>query len=318
VQTFLAEAMQYMERLLQDKNRYNAFVTIGLLAVALGNNIETHLRNILVHIKLCLPSRDAAAASQKKRVTHLDPAIFACISMLARALKQSIKSEMADMLDSMLSVGLSPALTTALHELAHYIPAFQSRIADGLLKILSVILMQQSLRHPGMPKRLLLNIAPLGPTSSSSSGSSAPPMSQSGLLGDAHDTQIIVLGLRTLGSFNFEGHSLLQFVRHCADTYLHSEEKEIRLEAVRTCSSLLRGMLICVGNKSQTVLSTINDVLAKLLIAGITDGDPVVRKCVLDNLDCCFDYHLAQAENLSALFIGLNDEVFEIREQTIR
>ena len=47
------------------------------------------------------------------------------------------------MLDSMLSVGLSSSLTTALHKLAIYIPAFKKEIADGLLKILSVILMRQ-------------------------------------------------------------------------------------------------------------------------------------------------------------------------------
>ena len=47
------------------------------------------------------------------------------------------------MLDSMLSVGLSSSLTTALHKLAVYIPAFKKEIADGLLKILSVILMRQ-------------------------------------------------------------------------------------------------------------------------------------------------------------------------------
>ena len=66
-------------------------------------------------------------------------------------------------------------------------------------------------------------------------------------LGNSHDsvdTASIVLGLRTLGTFDFEGHSLLQFVRHCADNYLHSEEKLIRLEAVRTCSALLRGTLL--------------------------------------------------------------------------
>ena len=37
-----------------------------------------------------------------------------------------------------------------------------------------------------------------------------------------------------------KGHSLLQFVRHCADNYLLSEHKSIRLEAVKTCSSLLK------------------------------------------------------------------------------
>ena len=71
------------------------------------------------------------------------------------------------------------------------------------------------------------------------------------------------------------------------------------------------------GRKSQTIMATINEVLAKLLVVGTTDQDPDVRSCVMESLDECFNYHLAQAENLSVLFIALNDEVFEIREQTI-
>ena len=38
---------------------------------------------------------------------------------------------------------------------------------------------------------------------------------------------------------------------------------------------------------------------------------------MLVSLDEKFDPHLAQAENLAALFIALNDEVFEIRELAI-
>ena len=68
------------------------------------------------------------------------------------------------------------------------------------------------------------------------------------------------------------------------------------------------------GRRSDTVISTINEVLAKLLTVGITDQDPDVRSVVMDCLDDCFDYHLAQAENLSALFVAMNDEVFEIRD----
>ena len=37
----------------------------------------------------------------------------------------------------------------------------------------------------------------------------------------------------------FPGYSLTQFMRHCADNFLNSEHKEIRGEAVRTCSHLL-------------------------------------------------------------------------------
>jgi hypothetical protein len=49
-----------------------------------------------------LPQKDVPA---KKRSSALDPAIFACISLLSRSLKSSIKVEVRDMLDSMLAVG---------------------------------------------------------------------------------------------------------------------------------------------------------------------------------------------------------------------
>jgi len=47
-------------------------------------------------------------------------------------------------------LGLSPAVTAALRELSLNIPALKKEIADGLLKILSIILMQQPFRHPGI------------------------------------------------------------------------------------------------------------------------------------------------------------------------
>ena len=39
-------------------------------------------------------------------------------------------------------------------------------------------------------------------------------------------------------------------------------------------------------------------------------SDPDIRFCVLSSLDDWFDAHLAKAENLAALFVALNDEVF--------
>ena len=62
-------------------------------------------------------------------------------------------------------------------------------------------------------------------------------------LAEAQDVTSITLALRTLGSFDFEGHSLTQFVRHCADHFLSSEHKEIRMEAVKCCSHLLQPSL---------------------------------------------------------------------------
>lgn len=54
---------------------------------------------------------------------------------------------------------------------------------------------------------------------------------------------------------------------------------------------------------------------SNLCIPLFTDAD--VRYWVVASLDESFDQHLAQAENLSALFVAMNDEVFEIRELAV-
>lgn len=119
------------------------------------------------------------------------------------------------------------------------------------------------------------------------------------------------------------------------------------MEAARTCSRLLTPSIHLFGGHvvSQTAVQVVADVLSKLLVVGITDPgntqekngcimsilwnvsdetvrmffciDPDIRYCVLASLDERFDAHLAQAENLQALFVALNDEVFEIRELAI-
>lgn len=65
---------------------------------------------------------------------------------------------------------------------------------------------------------------------------------------------------------------MLQFVRRCAEHFLNSEQQEVRLEAVRTCSRLLRLAVESSSSRhSQTVTQTVADVLGKLLVVGITD-----------------------------------------------
>ncbi|XP_064642053.1 serine/threonine-protein kinase mTOR-like isoform X1 [Lineus longissimus] len=203
----------------------------------------------------------------------------------------------------MLAVGLSPALTAALRDLSMNIPTLKKPIQDGLLKMLSLVLMGRPLVHPGAPKL---------------PSPSIPQSGSMGSLSEVQDVTSLTLALRTLGNFDFEGHSLTQFVRHCADHFLSSEHKEVRMEAVRTCSRLLTPLLTILahqrGHISMTTMNTVADVLNKLLVVGITDSDPDIRTCVLISLDERFDPHLAQAENLSALFVAMNDEVFEIRE----
>lgn len=81
--------------------RYNAYIGIGFLAVATGPDIQKYLRHVLTSISMCLPPAATSSApatsskNTKKRDTHLDPAVFACVSMLARAVKHSIKHEVS-------------------------------------------------------------------------------------------------------------------------------------------------------------------------------------------------------------------------------
>ncbi|GFS99128.1 hypothetical protein TNCV_822501 [Trichonephila clavipes] len=154
----------------------------------------------------------------------MEPAVFTCISMLGRAVGHTIMQDIKELLEPMMATGLSPALTASLRELACQIPQLKKDIQEGLLKMLSVVLMRRHLRHPGMPKHLT-NQAP----------SSALHQS----LLEVNDVASITLALKTLGSFDFQGRPLMLFVRYCAENYLSSEVKEIRLEAVRTCCKLL-------------------------------------------------------------------------------
>ncbi|KAK6307934.1 hypothetical protein J4Q44_G00212050 [Coregonus suidteri] len=301
---YLADTMGYLLGCLKkEKERTAAFQALGLLVVAVRTEIQPYLTKILEIIKAALPPKDFAHKRQK--TMQVDATVFTCISMLSRAMGPSIQQDIKELLEPMLAVGLSPALTAVLYDLSRQIPQLKKDIQDGLLKMLSLVLMHKPLRHPGMPKGLAQQLA-------------SPSLTN---IPEASDVGSITLALRTLGSFEFEGHSLTQFVRHCADHFLNSEHKEIRMEAARTCSRLLTPSIHLITGHghvvSQTAVQVVADVLSKLLVVGITDPDPDIRYCVLASLDERFDAHLAQAENLQALFVALNDEVFEIRELAI-
>lgn len=110
---------------------------------------------------------------------------------------------------------------------------------------------------------------------------------------------------------------LLEFVQRCADFYLQHDQQEIRLEAVETCSRLLK-ITIHQDESDQSAIDTVNHCLNQLLNVGIVDLDAQVRLRVLKSLDETFDTHLAQPGSLSVLLMTLNDEVFEIREFAIQ
>lgn len=193
VQKYLNNCISHLLTVLKgkEKDRNVAYITIGYIAVAVERDIDKHLKTIMSAIKMALPPKDATS----KRKASIDPAIFACITLVANAVKAGITEDVGEILEQMFFTGLSPALTVCLRELAENVPDLKSAIAEGLIGILSQILMNK----------------PVGSTygammpMSSSMDSSSMNLSQ--------DAATIVLALRTLGTFNFEEHNMLDFVQ---------------------------------------------------------------------------------------------------------
>jgi FKBP12-rapamycin complex-associated protein len=294
---YLPRSMQHLQNLLKDpKQRNMAFVAIGKIAHAVGSQIAPYLDTILLHI------RDAL--SVKNRTKHSDEApIFECISMISIAVGQTLSKYMEALLDPIFACGLSDALTQALVDMAHYIPPVKTTIQEKLLDLLSRTLCGQPFQMLGHPTQ----------------GKGLPPIytkeyrDQRDPQHQEHKDQEIALALHTLGSFDFSGHVLNEFVRDVAIRYVEDDDPTIRKAAALTCCQLFVKDPI-VHQTSHHAIQVVSDVIEKLLTVAVADPHPDIRQTVLVSLDARFDRHLAKAENVRTLFIALNDEKFPIRE----
>lgn len=296
---YLSSTMHYLISSIRsrEKDRNMAFTTIGLMAAAIESDIKNYMPRIMDVIKQALPLRD----TQTKKKVWIDSSVFACITLLASSVKDLVLNDIRELLDAMFATGLSPALTICLRELSHSLPSLKAEISEGLLNMLSQVLRNKPFLHPGVPRNL------------------EQQMSNMSLVIESQDTANIVLALRTLGTFQFEGqHSLLAFVRRCADHFLQSDQQEVRLEAVKTAAKLLADSTVRTRKTPSRTLTLLTaEVIGKLLVVAVTDPDYEVRYWVLKSLCDIFDTHLAQIENLSFLFMAMNDEHLDIRELAI-
>ncbi|KAM8716149.1 hypothetical protein ACLKA7_003090 [Drosophila subpalustris] len=276
----------------KEKDRSVAYITIGFMAVAVESDIEQHLKTIMGSIKQALPAKDLAS----RRKPPVDAAVFACITLLAHAVKSQVAEDVRDVLEQMFHTGLSPALTVCLRELAENVPELKLAVTDGLTDVLYKVLMN---KPSAMPY-----------------GTMTPISLDASLMLLSADSATIVLALKTLGTFNFEEQDMLDLIQRCADVFIVHDQYEIRLEAVQTCTRLLKLAVQSAENmeNSKTLSDTVSHVIERLLTVAITDLNCNVRIRILRSLDETFDAKLAQPESLNALFITLHDEIFEIRE----
>jgi len=211
---------------------------------------------------------------------------------------------MEALLDPIFACELTPKLTQALVDMAFYIPPVKSTIQERLLDMLSKVLCGEPFKPLGAPTPNSISAAPV-------------------VLKDAKDPNAyehrqveIKLALNTLGSFDFSGHVLNEFVRDVAIKYVEDDNPDIREAAALTCCQLYVRDPI-VNQTSYHAIQVVSEVIEKLLTVGVADPDPGIRRTVLAALDERFDRHLAKAENIRTLFFALNDEVYAIREVAI-
>ncbi|GAO47492.1 hypothetical protein G7K_1698-t1 [Saitoella complicata NRRL Y-17804] len=299
VASYLHKCMLHLLGLLKkEKDRTAPFDAVGRVAIAVGSSMGPYLDAILASIK------EGLAMKGKTRATQEAP-IFQCISMLATAVGQALTKHIHELLDLMFACGLSEPLRQALVDLAHYIPPLLPTIQERLLNMLSMILSGKPFKQPGSPAHIQTVIAPAVAREIRESQAS-----------EGRDRELITLALNTLGTFDFSGHVLNEFVKDCAISYVEDDNAEVRKAAALTCCQLFVRDPICYQTSNHAI-QVVGEVLERLLTVGIADPDPVIRQIVLSSLDERFDRHLAQAENVRSLFIALNDEVFAIRELAI-
>ncbi|KAK7752244.1 phosphatidylinositol kinase-related protein kinase tor1 [Diatrype stigma] len=295
--SYLHKFMVYLSNMLKkDKERNDAFLAIGNIANSVKSAIAPYLDGVLIHV------REGLSIQSRKRGS-VDP-VFDCISRLAVAVGQTLSKYMEALLDPIFACELTPKLTQALVDMAFYIPPVKATIQERLLDMLSTVLCGEPFKPLGAPTPNTLSAVPIIPK-------------------DAKDPQAyeykkaeVKLALNTLGSFDFSGHVLNEFVRDVAIKYVEDEDPEIREAAALTCCQLYVRDPI-VNQTSYHALQVVGDVIEKLLTVGVSDPEPNIRRTVLAALDERFDPHLAKAENIRTLFFALNDEVFSIREVAI-
>ncbi|TVY35909.1 Serine/threonine-protein kinase [Lachnellula subtilissima] len=290
--SYLHKFMVFLSGMLKkDKDRNDAFLAIGNIANAVKSAIAPYLDGVLIYVRegLSLKSR---------RSGTVDP-VFDCISRLAVAVGQTLSKYMEALLDPIFACELTPKLTQALVDMAFYIPPVKSTIQERLLDMLSKVLCGEPFKPLGAPTPNSIAAAPVVPKDSKD------PQAYE------HRQAEIKLALNTLGSFDFSGHVLNEFVRDVAIKYVEDENPDIREAAALTCCQLYVRDPI-VNQTSHHAIQVVSEVIEKLLTVGVADPDASIRRTTSASIDI-----LPRRKTSELYFFALHDEVFAIREVAI-
>lgn len=281
--------------------RASGFIALGEMAGALDGELVHYLPTIMSHI------RDAIAPRRGKPSLEA----LACVGSIAKALGPIMESHVRGLLDAMFSAGLSFTLVEALEQITVSIPSLLPKIQDQLLDSISLALSRS--QYPSQARAAGAMVR-------------GTVMSAPQTVADPSCSALVQLALQTLARFNFKGHDLLDFARQSVVAYLEDEDGATRKDAALCCCRLVANSFSGThfsstrsNRSSGKRRRVVEEIVEKLLIAGVADADVVVRRSIFFSLyeNRGFDDNLAQADSLTAVFAALNDEDYDVREYAI-
>ena len=293
---YLNKFMSFLTgQLKKDRERSAAFKAIGKIATAVSSSINAYLDGILLSIK--------EALKHKAKSRDKDGSIFDCISMLSIAVGQAMTKFIEDgLLDVMFACGLSDSMTQALVDMAHYVAPVKPQIQEKLLDLISLVLCNKPFKPLGCPDNRLPPLPHF-----------AREWQQNGIV---HGDPEVALALDTLGSFDFRGHTLNEFVRDVALGYVKNYSPQIRKAAALTCCQIYVQDPI-IKQTSYHAIGVVRSVVSQLLNTATADPVPDIRRTVMHALDTKFDRHLAEQENIRKIIMAINESDFEVRKAAV-
>ena len=100
----------------------NGLITVLWDIKVVSKNLHKWFNSVKMFAQLAISNPNSFLFRRQLRANTYEPAVFFCISMLARAVGPQVETEMKKLLDQMFSAGLSAELTSALKVLAQEIP----------------------------------------------------------------------------------------------------------------------------------------------------------------------------------------------------
>jgi FKBP12-rapamycin complex-associated protein len=196
------------------------------------------------------------------------------LGYLARAVGPMLTRQMHDVLDLMFLCGLSDPLYASLKDIADHIPPLLRTVQDRLLETIAHALTGAPFRPLGAPapspRHAMANGNGhghgFGSYGSGSGGAAAKALAAA----SSTSPEVQALALHILGTFDFTGHALNEFVRDAVLPFLEHDLGEVRQEAVLASTQLFIHDPICNQTSSHSI-GIVNEVLEKLLTVGITD-----------------------------------------------